>query len=151
MMILDAPSPTDAIWPRPARHRLEGLRRSARVRTTLGHPLVLFCVSAGLWFLPAIALARIDPDRAVAALVRSLERHPLATALGFGTAALYVVATALLLAVAGRRLTAPWHPAARGIFRVLLAPAILLSLAAWIALAAGGFFGALLWAHAVWP
>lgn len=158
-MILDAPSPEDAIWRYPERSfprqspqasRAAGAARARRL-ATLGHPVAFFAIAAGLWSIPALAVSRIDPDRAVTDVVRCLERQPMLACLGFAVAAAYVVATALLLAVAGGRLTQTWSRAGRLAFRVVLAPAILLSLAAWVALAAGGFLAALLWVHAAWP
>lgn len=151
-MILDAPSPKNAIWPPLERRHPQGRRRAARLLARLGRPLpfLFLCMAAGLWSLPAIAVFRIDLDRAVAGVTRALERRPMLTCLGFAAAALYVGATGLLLAFASRGLARTWRPAARAMVRVVLAPAILLSLAAWIALATGCFLAALLWLHRAW-
>ena len=116
-MTLHAPSPDEAIWRRPDRSRgrptpdtwrpSPWLRR--RFSAALAHPLSLFSAASGLWIAPGVVVSGLDLPRAITAVVRVIEGHPLQASLGFAAAALYAIATGLLLASASGRLARGWR------------------------------------------
>ncbi|HTZ80059.1 MAG TPA: hypothetical protein VMC10_19265 [Stellaceae bacterium] len=144
---LRAPARDDAIWQiRP--------QASPRLRLAPFGPSALFAAAVGLWSLPWVMLGDLFWHRAelrsgIDAVARLMEHAPLQVALGSAAATLYLGASALLLAAAAARATCGWRRRPLIGVRLAIAPAMLLSLAAWTALAGCAFFNLMLWIYAL--